>query len=152
MRFLAKSIIPSDEHNFASFARNVPGLKTWKIVILRGATLPPEISAISGSPKFLNLQNFFKIFFEKVDFSRFRRSIFSMMGVRLVRNFFWGDRHRLGVKPHGRPKSRTRPPRGDINVFSSLRELKIQFSRKIMFFPSQILHFSPSIWYHNSQR
>ena len=60
MRLLAKRLIPSDEHNFASFARNVPGLKTRTFVTLRDATLSTEISATSGSQKFLNLQIFFK--------------------------------------------------------------------------------------------
>ncbi len=63
-----KSLPTLDDRNFASFARNVSGLKTRKIVILRGATLPPEISATFGSPKFLNLQNFFKFFFRKSRF------------------------------------------------------------------------------------
>ena len=68
MRLLAKSLIPSDEHNFASFARNVPGLKTRKFVTLAigdatVATLSTEISANSGSQKFLNLQIFFKFVF-----------------------------------------------------------------------------------------
>ena len=59
MRLLAKSLIPSDEHNFASFARNVPGLKTRKFVTLGDATLPTEISATSASQKFPDLQIFF---------------------------------------------------------------------------------------------
>ena len=71
MRLLAKSLTSSDDHNFASFARIVPGLKTRKFVTLAGAHLVAEISATLRTQKFLNLQNFFKIFFEKVDFSTF---------------------------------------------------------------------------------
>ena len=63
MRLLGKSLIPLDEHNFASFARNVPELKTRKFVTLGDATLSTEISATSGSQKFLNLQIFFKFLF-----------------------------------------------------------------------------------------
>ena len=88
MRLLAKSLITSDDRNFASFARNVPGLKTREIVTLEGATLSTEISATSESQKFLNLQNFFKFFFEKVDFSRFRRSIFLRKEVRYSKKHF----------------------------------------------------------------
>ena len=117
MRLLAKSLITSDDRNFANFATNVPWLKTRKILTLGGVTMQTEISANSGSQKFLNLQNFFKIFFEKVDFSRFRWSIFSRKGVRYDKFFFWSDRPFLGVKPHGRPKSRTGPPRGVTNFF-----------------------------------
>ena len=101
---------------------------------------------------FWTFRIFSKFFSKKSIFRDFDVRFFQWRGCAWSEIFFWGDGHRLGVKPHGRPKSRTRPPRGDINVFSSLRELKIQFSRKIMFFSSQILHFSPSIWYHNSQR
>ena len=93
-------------------------------------------------------------------FSKFfsKKSIFRDFDVRFFEGrrcapteiSFWGDRHRLGVKPHGGPKSRTRPPRGVINLFSSLRELKIHFPRKIMFFSLKNLHFFASIWYHIS--
>ena len=83
-----KNLLTLDDRNFASFARIVPGLKTRKFVTLGGAHLVAEISATLRTQKFLTSQNFSKIFSEKVDFSRFRRSIFSMKGVRLVRNFF----------------------------------------------------------------
>ena len=134
MRLLAKSLIPSGEHNFASFSRNVPGLKTRTFVTLEDATLSTEISATSGSQKFLNLQIFSNLFSEK---SIFRDCDVRFLEVRRcapTEIFFWGDRHRLEVKPLGRLKSRTRPPRGVINLFSSLRDLKIYFPRKIMFF------------------
>ena len=90
MRLLAKSLTTSDDHNFASFAkfRIVPGLKSRKIVTLEGAPLAAEISATLKTQKFLTSQNFSKIFSEKVDFSRFRRSIFSVKGVRVIRNFY----------------------------------------------------------------
>ena len=83
-----KSLLTLDDRNFASFARIVPGLKIRKFVTLGGAHLVAEISATLRTQKFLTSQNFSKFFFEKVDFLRFRRSIFSMKGVRLVRNFF----------------------------------------------------------------
>ena len=61
---------------------------------------------------------FFSNFFSK-------KSIFRDFDVRFwggrrcapIEISFWGDKHRLGVKLHGRPKSRTRPPRGVVNLF-----------------------------------
>ena len=62
----------------------------------------------------------------------------------MTKIFFGGDRPLLGVNPHGRPKSRTGPPRGVTNFFSSLRMLKIHFDRKLMFFTSILVKNLPS--------
>ena len=83
---------------------------------------------------FWTFQFFSNLFSEKSIFRDFDVRFFEVMRCAPTEISFWGDRHRLEVKPHGRPKSRTRPPRGVINLFSSLRDLKIHFPRKIMFF------------------
>ena len=142
MRLLAKSLIPSDEHNFASFARNVPGLKTRKFVTLGDATLSTEISATSGSQKFLNLQIFFKFVFWKVDFSRFRRSIFWGKEVRPDRNFFlrWQTSIRSKTPWQTKKSNETSPrsykfifiPQGPQNPFS--KENHVFFLKKPSFF------------------
>ena len=61
--------------------------------------------------------NFFPRFSAKIDIFDF--SVWQGRGCAWSEISFWRDPHRLGVKPHGRPKSRTRPPRGVTNIFSS---------------------------------
>ena len=69
----------------------------------------------------------FRQHFQKLDFSSrflakidiFDFSVWQGRGCAWAEISFWCDPHRLGVKPHGRPKSRTRPPRGVTNIFSS---------------------------------
>ena len=107
--------------------------------------LTAEISATLRTQKFLTPQNFSN-YFSEIDFSRFRRSIFPWTRCALSEIFFWGDTHRLRVKPHGIPKSRIGPPRGITCPFSSSRwqrshfsaffEQKPHFARKIKFLPS----------------
>ena len=99
---------------------------------------------------FWTFKFFSNLFSEKSIFRDFDVRFFEVRRCAPTEISFWGDRHRLEVKPHGRPKSRTRPPRGVINLFSSLRDLKIHFPRKIMFFSLKNLHFFASIWYHIS--
>ena len=108
----------SDDHNFASFAWIFPGLKTWKILTFKGATLLTEISATSGSQKFLNLQNLKFFFSEKSIFQDFDDRFFQRRGCGGSEISFWSDPSWLRLKPHGRPKSRTGPPRGVTNISS----------------------------------
>ena len=58
-------------------------------------------------------------FFSKKNtiFADFEGQFFLWWGCAWSEIFFWGDRHRLGVKPHGRPKSRTGPPQPSVSRF-----------------------------------
>ncbi len=107
----------SEIYIFTNKNQKPPGLRVDKNGMLEG---PPKMSEISAPlpteiPATLMKIRFF--FEKKHHFRGFRGPILSMMGVRLVRNFFWGDRHRLGVKPHSRPKSRTGPPQPSASRF-----------------------------------
>ena len=150
---LAKNLPSSEIRNFASFAWIFPGLKTWKFLTLGGATLSTEISATSGSQKFLNLQNFFKIFFWKVDFSRFRRSIFSTKGVRGVRNFFltWSLSTRTKTPWQTKKSNETSPrrykcifiPQGTQNPI--FKENHVFFLPNSPFFPIYLIPQLPEV-------
>ena len=88
MMLLSKSLITSDDRNFASFARNVPGFKIRKFVTSKGATLSTEISATSGSQKFRNLQNFFNFFRKSRFFEVSTFDFFGEGGELLRKNIF----------------------------------------------------------------
>ena len=105
-----------------NFANNVWNLLKSRLRIFLGWMVPPCCQKFRQqfwahiSATFSKIKFFFSIFAQN---RHFRFFILSGMGVRLVKNFFWCDAHWFGVKPHGRPKSRTRPPRGVTNIFSS---------------------------------
>ena len=61
--------------------------------------------------------DFISGFFAKIGIFDF--SVWRGRGCAWSEMFFWRDPYWLGVKPHGRPKSRTRPPLGVTNLFSS---------------------------------
>ncbi len=48
--------------------------------------------------------------FEKLQNWWFRGAVFSTRGCARPEISFWRDTHRLGIKPHGRPKRRLTPP------------------------------------------
>ena len=66
---------------------------------------------------FWHLRIFRKFFLKKSIFRDFDVRFFQWRGCAWSKIFLWGDRHRLVVKPRGRPKSRTGPPRGVVNLF-----------------------------------
>ena len=59
-----------------------------------------------------------KIFSEKSIFQDFDDRFFQRRGCGGSEISFWRDPPWLGLKPHGRPKSRTGPPRGVTNCFA----------------------------------
>ena len=86
-------------------------------------TASPNISGVGGPHHVA--KNFGNTFcqkfrqqFQKLDFfgeknakiDVFESSIWTGRGCAWSEIFFWGDPHWLGVKPHGRPKRRPRPP------------------------------------------
>ena len=79
-------------------------------------------------------------FFSKKNtiFADFEGQFFLWWGCAWSEIFFWGDRHRLGVKPHGRPKSRTGPPQPSVSRFWFPRIEKSHF----FIFLMKISHFS----------
>ena len=85
---------------------------------------------------FWTFRIFSKFFSEKSIFQDFDVRFFCGRGCAMTKIFFWGDRLFLEVKPRGRRKSRTGPPRGVINIFSSPRSPKI---RKASFLPKMVL-------------
>ena len=95
-------------------------------------TASPDISGVGGphhvAKNFGNtFWHKFRQHFQKLDFFHrkkakigiFDLSFWQGRGCAWSKIFFWCDAHWLGVKPHGRPKSRTRPPRGVTNLLKS---------------------------------
>ena len=66
---------------------------------------------------FWTFRIFSKFFSKKSIFWDFDGRYFWGRGSATSKIFFWADPYRLGVKPGGRPKSRTGPPRGVANIF-----------------------------------
>ena len=103
------------------------------------------------------LSEFLKIFSENSIFQDFEGRFFQGRRCPSTKIFFWGDRPYLGVKRHGRPKSRTGPPRGVINIFSPPRSPKIRkasfFTNNglALFFPKKRLVTSPGGYFRPSQ-
>ena len=96
----------------------------------------PEISATHSKIRFFwrkNCKNW-----------HFRLFILGGKGVRLVRIFFWGDPHWLGVKLHGIPKRRPGPPQPTGSRFWPPRIEKRHFS--------QVFHENLSflVYFHRS--
>ena len=83
---------------------------------------------------FWTFKIFSNFFSKKSIFRDFDDRFFQWRGCGWSEISFWRDPHRLGVKPHGRPKSRTGPPRGVTDPFSSLRWRKSRFWWKMRFF------------------
>ena len=90
---------------------------------------------------FWTFRIFSKFFSEKSIFQDFDVRFFCGRGCAMTKIFFWGDRLFLEVKPRGRRKSRTGPPRGVINNFSSLRESKTHFQGKTCILGTKFLIF-----------
>ena len=75
-----------------------------------------------------DIAEFFQNFFLKSRFFEISMVDFFAEGGALWQNFFfWGDRPFLGVKPHGRPKSRTGPPQPSRSRFWHPRIEKSHF-------------------------
>ena len=67
---------------------------------------------------FWTFKFFSNLFSEMSIFQDFDVQIFQRRGCRGSEISFWRDLLRLGLKPHGRPKSRTGPFRGVTNCFA----------------------------------
>ena len=96
---------------------------------------------------FWTFKNFSKFFLKKSIFWDFDGQFFGGRGCATSKKIFWGDSSQFEVKPHGRPKSRTGPPRGVTNIFSSHRSPKIRKPRFLLkitllyFFPKNVLSY-----------
>ena len=78
---------------------------------------------------FWTFRIFSKFFSEKSIFQDFDVRFFQRRGCGGSEISFWRDPSRLGLKPHGRPKSRTGPPRWVTNISSCVMILMLVHSR-----------------------
>ena len=101
---------------------------------------------------FWTFKIFSNFFSKKSIFWDFDVRFFQWRGCAWSEIFLWADRHRLGVKPHGRPKSRTGPPCGDINRFWPVTTNKFMLKSQLVSSKTPSLSQYLHIYYSNQRK